>query len=155
MTSNKNNSNDHEPVVFTHPAGVDLSIVMPAYNEGARIAPTVREYLDHFGHIYGPAFELVVVLNGCRDDTRAVVEQATLSNPAVRIIEFARPLGKGGAVWEGMAVAHGNKLVFVDADNMVRASQAEKLVRALETRAGGRMQNLQQLLFILGSGITY
>jgi dolichyl-phosphate beta-glucosyltransferase len=110
----------------------DLSIVMPAYNEGARIAPTLREYLDHFGHTYGTRFELVVVLNGCRDDTREVVEQVAQGSKSVRIIEFRQPLGKGGAIWEGLAVAHGSKLAFVDADNMVRAPEAEKLVRALD-----------------------
>ena len=133
MTPDANALNDEQPVASTLNGGVNLSIVMPAYNESARIAPTIREYLDHFGHMYGTAFELVVVLNGCRDDTRDVVEQAAQGSPSVRIIEFTQPLGKGGAIWEGLAVAHGNKLAFVDADNMVRAPEAEKLVRALDT----------------------
>lgn len=106
---------------------------MPAYNEGARIEPTLREYLEHFEHTYGTQFEIVVVLNGCRDNTREVVEQVAQGDSRVRIIEFAQPLGKGGAIWEGLAVAHGSKLAFVDADNMVRAPEAEKLVRALDT----------------------
>lgn len=106
---------------------------MPAYNEGTRIAPTITEYLDHFSHAYGDRFEIVVVLNGCRDNTREVVEQLAQGTSAVRIIEFTEPLGKGGAIWEGLAIAHGNKLAFVDADNMVRAPEAEKLIRALDT----------------------
>jgi glycosyltransferase involved in cell wall biosynthesis len=112
---------------------MELSIVMPAFNEGRRIAPTIREYLAHFKPIYGEGFEIVVVLNGCHDDTRQVVEYEASGSQAVRIIEFMRPLGKGGAIWEGLAVAHGRKLAFVDADNMVRAPEAEKLVRALDT----------------------
>ena len=138
MTSDMANSNDAQgqrsATSSSSPgAGVELSIVMPAYNEGARIAPTIREYLDHFSRIYGAAFEIVVVLNGCRDDTREVVEAAAQRSPSVRIIEFTQPLGKGGAIWEGLAVAYGNKLAFVDADNMVRAPEAEKLIRALDT----------------------
>jgi dolichyl-phosphate beta-glucosyltransferase len=112
---------------------IELSIVMPAYNEAARIAPTIREYLDHFAPAYGETFEIIVVMNGCRDDTREVVEQAAAGNQAVWIIEFTRPLGKGGAIWEGLAVANGNRLAFVDADNMVRAPEAEKLIRALDS----------------------
>jgi dolichyl-phosphate beta-glucosyltransferase len=133
VTPDANALNDEQPVASTLSGSVNLSIVMPAYNESARIAPTIREYLDHFGHMYGTAFELVVVLNGCRDDTRDVVEQVAQGSPSVRIIEFPQPLGKGGAIWEGLAVAHGTKLAFVDADNMVRAPEAEKLVRALDT----------------------
>ena len=129
MTSNAND----QPAAAAQGDIIDLSIVMPAYNEGERIAPTIREYLDHFGRIYGTSFEIVVVLNGCRDNTRDVVEQTAAGNPCVRIIEFTQPLGKGGAIWEGLAVAHGNKLAFVDADNMVRAPEAEKLVRALDS----------------------
>ena len=112
---------------------IALSIVMPAYNEARRIGPTLREYAEHFRPIYGDGFEIVVVLNGCVDDTRSVVEAAARTAPEIRIIEFPRPLGKGGAIWEGLAIANGELLAFVDADNMVRAPEAEKLIRALDS----------------------
>ena len=112
---------------------IELSIVVPAYNEEERIGPTLREYVDHFQPMYADSFEVIVSLNGCTDATRDVVEQIGRSAPQVRIIEFVRPLGKGGAIWEGLAVARGQKVVFVDADNMVRAPEAAKLVRALDT----------------------
>ena len=133
MTSEANDPSTSAP---TPSGGIELSIIMPAYNEGARITPAICEYLDHFNHAYGDRFEIIVVLNGCRDNTREVVEQtaqANQSGASVRIIEFAEPLGKGGAIWEGLALAHGKKLAFVDADNMVRAPEAEKLIRALDT----------------------
>ncbi len=114
-------------------SAVDLSIVMPAYNEEARIRPTLTEYLEQFFPAFKGRFEVIVVLNGCVDGTRGVVEEVAQSWPQVRIIEFPRPLGKGGAVWEGMAIARGSLLAFVDADNMVRAPETEKLVRALDT----------------------
>jgi dolichyl-phosphate beta-glucosyltransferase len=106
---------------------------MPAYNEAARIGPTLREYVEHFRLAYGDTLEVVIVLNGCTDSTREVVEEVARTAPQVRIVEFARPLGKGGAIWEGLAVAHGRKVAYVDADNMVRAPETEKLIRALET----------------------
>ena len=114
-------------------APIELSIVVPAYNEEDRIRPTLEEYAAHFAPIYGDGFEIVVVLNGCRDDTRGVVEAVARDAPQVRLIEFARPTGKGGAIWEGFATARGRLLAFVDADNMVRAPETEKLVRALDT----------------------
>jgi glycosyltransferase involved in cell wall biosynthesis len=122
---------------MTSPAGMPpektprLSIIFPAYNEEHRIGPTLREYAAHFREAaYGP-FELVVVLNGCRDDTHGVVMRVMAEAPEVRMLEFARPLGKGGAIWEGFAAARGELLVFADADNMVRAPETERLVRAL------------------------
>ena len=109
-----------------------LSIVIPAYNEAARIRPTLEEYASHFTGRYGDGFEIVVVLNGCTDDTRAVVENVTQHSPQVRLIEFATPLGKGGAVWEGFAAARGARLAFADADNMVRAPETQRLISALD-----------------------
>ncbi len=125
------------PAGMASPAGVTpdetprLSIIFPAYNEEHRIGPTLREYVAHFraaGH--GP-FELVAVLNGCRDDTRGVVAAVMAQAPEVRMLEFAQALGKGGAIWEGLAGARGELLVFTDADNMVRAPETERLVQAL------------------------
>ena len=112
---------------------LDLSIVVPAYNEERRIRPTLEEYVAHFSPIYADGFEVVVVLNGCSDDTRGVVEAVARDAPQVRLIEFVRPLGKGGAIWEGFATARGRRMAFVDADNMVRAPETAKLVRALDT----------------------
>ena len=117
----------------TPAALLELSIVVPAYDEEHRIRPTLEEYAAHFTPIYGDSFEIVVVLNGCRDGTRGVVESVARNEPQVRLIEFARPLGKGGAIAEGFATARGRRLAFVDADNMVRAPETEKLVRALDT----------------------
>ena len=108
-----------------------LSIIIPAYNEQRRIRPTLEEYVERFRNWDEGDFEVVVVLNGCRDDTRGVVEAFAAVAPEVRIAEFAAPLGKGGALREGLALAQGSLLLFVDADNMVRAPEAAKLVDAL------------------------
>ncbi len=113
---------------------IDVSIVIPAYNEEDRIRPTLEEYAAHFAALYGARFEVLVVLNGCRDATREVVEEIGRKAPQVRAVEFLHALGKGGAIWEGFALARGSRLAFVDADNMVRAPEAEKLLRALDSR---------------------
>jgi dolichyl-phosphate beta-glucosyltransferase len=112
---------------------VEISIVMPAYNEAGRIGPTLREYVERFRHLHSDSFEIIVVLNGCVDDTREVVNIEARMAPEIRVIEFQQPMGKGGAIWEGLAVAQGKIVSFVDADNMVRAPEAEKLIRALDS----------------------
>ena len=108
-----------------------LSIVIPAYNEEFRLGPTLREYVDHFRASHSGSFEVLVVLNGCRDNTRAVADQVAAGAPEVRVLEFVKPLGKGGAVWEGFAAARGELLAFADADNMVAAPETAKLIDAL------------------------
>ncbi len=111
-----------------------LSIVVPAYNEEGRIGPTIEEYLAHFRLSHAGDFEIIVSLNGCRDGTRGVVERMAADAPELRFAESAAPLGKGGAIMAGLAEAQGEDLLFVDADNMVRAPEAAKLVDALASR---------------------
>ena len=81
---------------------VELSIVIPAYNEQERIRPTLEEYVAHFRTSHTGSFEVIVVLNGCRDDTRSVVEAVAANAAEIRLVEFQKPLGKGGALYEGL-----------------------------------------------------
>ena len=110
---------------------LELSIIVPAYNEALRIRPTLEEYAAHFAARYDDRFEVVVVLNGCTDDTRSVVESVMEQAPQVRMLEFAEALGKGGAIRQGLGAAQGRILAFVDADNMVRAPETQRLIDAL------------------------
>ena len=86
---------------------VRLSIVIPAYNEAGRIQPTLEEYTRHFGKQRKGATEILVVLNGCTDGTRTIVESAAARVPQVRMLEFPGLLGKGGAIYEGFQAAPG------------------------------------------------
>ena len=108
-----------------------LSIVIPAYKEEGRIRPTLEECLAHFRAARGGEFEIIVSLNGREDDTRGVVERVMADAPELRFVESEEILGKGGAIMAGLAAAEGEDLLFVDADNMVRAPEAAKLVDAL------------------------
>lgn len=111
---------------------VNLSIVIPAYNEANRIGPTIEEYLRYFDTSHGNSYELIVVLNGCTDNTRMVIEPLTSTAPQLRFLEFSLPLGKGGAICEGLAKSRGTLLAFVDADNMVKAPETGRLIHELK-----------------------
>jgi glycosyltransferase involved in cell wall biosynthesis len=94
-----------------------LLLLVPAYNEEERIGPVLRRYAEHFRANYGGRFEIVVVLNGCRDNTLGVVEAAAADFPEIRPIEYVNPIGKGGALIEGLKLAGTADLVgYVDAD---------------------------------------
>lgn len=94
-----------------------LSIVIPAYNEEARIRPTLDAYTSYFGARYGNEIEFVVVVNGSRDRTEEVVRAVAETNPQVKLIVEPRAIGKGGAIIRGFKVAEGDLVGFVDADN--------------------------------------
>lgn len=99
-----------------------ISIIIPAYNEEGRIERTMRAYHQFFlekQQQTGLAFELIIVLNGCKDNTIGVVEQVKndlISN--ITIINLPQA-GKGLAIKAGFANAltvENDLIGFVDAD---------------------------------------
>ena len=66
-----------------------LLLLIPAYNEEARIEPVLREFADFFGRNYSGNFQLVVVLNGCRDNTLGVVQRVAQEFPVHRLAGFS------------------------------------------------------------------
>jgi glycosyltransferase involved in cell wall biosynthesis len=94
-----------------------LLLLIPAYNEEARIEPVLREYADFFARNFTGHFQLVVVLNGCRDNTLGVVQRVAKDFSSVSWLDFPAPIGKGGALIEGLKLAqHGEFIGYVDAD---------------------------------------
>jgi glycosyltransferase involved in cell wall biosynthesis len=94
-----------------------LLLLIPAYNEEERIEPVLRAYARYFREGYNGSFQLVVVLNGCVDDTIGVVKRVAETNPEVSWLEFPGRIGKGGALIEGLKLAPLSDLIgYVDAD---------------------------------------
>jgi len=101
----------------TSNAEQSLLLLIPAYNEEKRIGPVLRQYAEYFRKNYHQRWEIVVVLNGCRDNTLGVVENAEAEFPEIRHLEFVNPIGKGGALIEGLKLAGIADLIgYVDAD---------------------------------------
>jgi glycosyltransferase involved in cell wall biosynthesis len=94
-----------------------LVLLIPAYNEERRIGPVLDRYAEHFYHHYAGRFRIVVVLNGCRDNTLGIVRAAEQKYLSISHLEFAAPIGKGGALIEGLKLAPLADLIgYVDAD---------------------------------------
>lgn len=94
-----------------------LLLLIPAYNEEERIGPVLREFGEYYGKHYQGRFELVVVLNGCRDNTLTVVREVATEHRFIRYLDFPGAIGKGGALIEGLKLAPSADLVgYVDAD---------------------------------------
>ena len=100
-----------------HPEAPSVLLLIPAYNEEARIEPVLRDYAAFFRDQYKGRFQLVAVLNGCRDNTFGVVQKVAKDFSSVSAIEFPDPIGKGGALIEGLKLAGAAELIgYVDAD---------------------------------------
>jgi dolichyl-phosphate beta-glucosyltransferase len=91
-----------------------LSLIIPAYNEQARLPYTLSE-IEAYVCREQIDCEVIVVDNGSRDATSAVVQQASRTFPGLRLIRTDRR-GKGLAVRTGMLAAQGELAIFADAD---------------------------------------
>ncbi|TSC92172.1 MAG: putative glycosyltransferase [Candidatus Berkelbacteria bacterium Licking1014_96] len=102
-----------------------LSVILPAYNEEARILPSLRrrhEYLEKQNYDY----ELIVVNDGSTDRTRKIVEQAIRDWPRFKLIDNKINKGKGGVVKQGMLAAQGEWRLFMDVDESVPINEIER-----------------------------
>jgi len=109
-----------------------LLLLIPAYNEEARIEAMLREYGRYFQDHYHGSFQLVVVLNGCRDNTRGVVERVAKDFPQINLLDFPDPIGKGGALIEGLKLPSRADVVgYVDADGASPPRAFHDLVRRI------------------------
>jgi len=108
-----------------------LLLLIPAYNEERRIEPVLRDYARFFQENYSGKFQLVVVLNGCTDNTIGIVRQVAAEFPEMlRALEFPEPIGKGGALIEGLKLAgFGDLIGYVDADGATTPAAFLELVR--------------------------
>ena len=111
------------------PKSPSLLLLIPAYNEEERIEPVLREYAEYFRQQYPGEFQLVVVLNGCVDDTMGVVKRVAAEHSTVSWLEFPAPIGKGGALIEGLKLAPLADLIgYVDADGATAPKAFYELV---------------------------
>jgi glycosyltransferase involved in cell wall biosynthesis len=116
------------------PAGIDLSIVIPAYNEAERLAPTVARLVDHLGRA-GACFEIVVVDDGSTDGTLALARELGARWPdTVTVVGTAPNRGKGHAVRAGMRVARGAVSIMYDADGSTPPEEIPRLVAPIRDR---------------------
>ena len=110
-----------------------LVLLIPAYNEESRIEPVLREYALYFQKNYAGKFQIVVVLNGCRDNTIGVVQKVGAEFPSVTWLDFPAPIGKGGALIEGLKLAPlADVIGYVDADGATPPDALHGLVRRLD-----------------------
>jgi glycosyltransferase involved in cell wall biosynthesis len=106
------------------------SIVIPAYNEGERLAASIPKILQYVLE-RGMNAEIIVVNDGSRDTTANVVRNFAASNSSILLVENPGNRGKGYSVRNGMLQARGAVALFTDADLSSPITEADKLFAAV------------------------
>ena len=110
---------------MTKPA---VSVVIPAYNEAPRLAPTLKKVTSYFdGKLL--AFEILVVDDGSKD---ATISMARAAPGPIRVVALGHNRGKGAAVRAGVRESRGAHILFTDADLSTPIEQWEPLRRKLD-----------------------
>lgn len=112
----------------------EISVIFPAYNEEARLERTLRDAAAYF-RAAGRPVELIVVDDGSRDRTSALVDRLADEVGELRLIRLPANRGKGYAVRTGVVNARGGAVLFADADGATPIGEVERLERALAAGA--------------------
>jgi glycosyltransferase involved in cell wall biosynthesis len=116
---------------MSHPM---LSIVIPAYNESARIEATLDRVMTCIEN-EGWDAEVLVVDDGSKDDTAAIVEGWMARFPRLHLIKNPGNRGKGYSVRNGLLQAAGDVVMFTDADLSAPMEEADRLLAAISAGA--------------------
>ena len=127
----------HKPIPLPHvddPATVDLSVIVPTYNEVERMPKMLDAAIKHILSVPKRKTEVLIVDDGSSDGTIDLALEYAKRNPKVEIRVIAREKnsGKGGAVRHGMLHSRGKRLLMVDADGASRFEDMELLWAALD-----------------------
>jgi glycosyltransferase involved in cell wall biosynthesis len=109
-----------------------LTVVVPAFNEGARLGhalESIRSYLTAKSF----TAELIVVDDGSRDETPELLAACARDFPSLRVLRNERNRGKGYTVRRGVLAAQGALVAFADADLSAPIEELDKLLLALES----------------------
>ncbi len=109
---------------------VPLTVVMPVYNEQDAIVDAVGDVQRHVLSVVDGA-ELIVVNDGSRDGTAALLDGIAGSDARVRVIHQANT-GHGGALLAGLAVASGDCIFLIDSDRQIPLDRFADAWRALQ-----------------------
>ena len=110
------------------------SIVIPAYNESARLGASLEKVRSYVREQKWDA-EVIVVNDGSRDNTADIVRSFAAKDPMLKLIDNPGNRGKGYSVRNGMLQAQGRTILFSDADLSSPIEEAPKLLNALESGA--------------------
>lgn len=94
---------------------MDLSIIIPVYNEEESIGPLIQEIRSALEPM-ARSYELIIVDDGSGDETFAVLARLRKTEPGIKVLRFKRNFGQTAAVAAGLAHAQGEVVIAMDGD---------------------------------------
>ncbi len=110
---------------------MDLSVVVPVYNEEENVEPLTREVFSVIGDL-GKKVELIFVDDGSTDGTYAILSQLHRQDSRIKVLGLRRNFGQTAAMAAGIAHAKGDILVFMDGDGQNDPKDMPALLNKLE-----------------------
>lgn len=114
---------------------IQLSVVIPAYNEAERLPPYLTSLRTYLTRSFGKRYEVIVVDDGSRDGSFHQFRQCGERWPQFSLLNHPHNQGKGRAVRTGMLAARGRLLLFTDADGATPIAEERKLRYAMRLGA--------------------
>jgi len=110
---------------------MDVSIVIPAFNEAQRLPPSLRRVAE-FCAGYAKRCEVIIVVEKSADGTLELAREATVKQANFRVIENHIQRGKGYAVRTGMLTAEGRFVFYTDVDLSVPIEETTVFIEQFE-----------------------
>ena len=108
-----------------------ISAVLPAYDEEEVIAQSVEAAVRTL-EVLTSDYEVIVVNDGSRDRTAAIVDELAKRNPRVRLISHSRNRGYGAALWTGFTAAGKDLIFLTDGDKQFDVSELHDFLPLLD-----------------------
>ncbi len=106
----------------------EISVLMPAYNEGKNLEKAVKETMKE---LKGLDYEIVLINDGSEDNTLEVAKKLRESFKEVRVVSYHKNRGKGHALKKGFEKSSGKMIVFFDSDLDIPPSQIKRFLKVL------------------------
>jgi undecaprenyl-phosphate 4-deoxy-4-formamido-L-arabinose transferase len=108
-----------------------LSVIIPVFNEEENL-PELLDRLTRTLVPLGKPYEVVLVNDGSRDGSLALLQEASARDPHLVVVDFNRNYGQHAAVFAGFEVCRGEVVVTLDADLQNPPEEIPKLVAKME-----------------------
>ncbi len=122
---------------------IELSVIIPAYDEARRLPPFLESVRAHLESRYPGRYEVIVVDDGSRDGLGEMLAPLAAQWSELVVMRHPRNLGKGAAVRTGMLAARGDRLLFADADGATPIAEetglSEAIAAGADVAAGSRL----------------
>ena len=107
----------------------EISVLMPAYNEGKTLEEAVKRTMKELGRL---DYEIIIINDGSQDNTEEVAKILCEQYPNVHLVSYSTNRGKGYALKQGFKRSRGNIIVFLDSDLDIPPFQIHRFLRVLK-----------------------